>query len=51
MQPALARDSQYTLVTGALYGLFSGIFIGRAARLWRLAFRPAGAGATPVLNP
>src|SRR4051794_3339158 len=37
MQPSLARDTEYTLVTSALYGLFSGIFIGRTARLWRLA--------------
>ena len=41
LQPGLVRDGQYTLVTGALYGLFSGIFMGRAARLWRLAFRRA----------
>jgi hypothetical protein len=40
MQPQLARDGQFTLVVGALYGAFSGIFTGRAARLWRLAFRP-----------
>ena len=25
----------------ALYGAFSGTFAGRAARLWRLALRPA----------
>ncbi len=44
MQPALAQDDRYTLVTSALYGLFSGIFIGRAVRMWRLSFRlpPAG---------
>jgi hypothetical protein len=41
MQPALAHDSQYTLIVATLYGAFSGIFIGRAARLWRLASRPA----------
>lgn len=45
IQPGLARDSQYTLVVGTVYGLCSGIFIGRAARLWRLAARRAGAGA------
>lgn len=45
MQPALAHDGQYTLVIGGLYGLFSGAFAGRAARLWRLAMRPAGASA------
>lgn len=43
MNPALARDGQYTLIVAGLYGAFSGIFIGRAARLWRLAYRPAPA--------
>lgn len=37
MQPSLINDPSYTLVTGALYGLFSGIFAARALRLWRLA--------------
>lgn len=45
MQPRLALDGQYTLVVGALYGLFSGIFTGRAARLWRLASRRASSAA------
>jgi hypothetical protein len=49
MQPALANDSQYTLVAGAIYGAFSGIFAGRAARLWRLALRPATVPA-PALS-
>lgn len=39
MQPQLAHDGQFTLVAGALYGVFNGIFAGRAVRLWRLAFR------------
>jgi hypothetical protein len=43
MNPALAYDSQYALGVAAIYGLFSGAFIGRAARLWRLAYRPAHA--------
>ena len=47
MQSGLAREARYALPTAALYGLFSGIFIGRAARLWRLALRPA-AGAHPL---
>jgi hypothetical protein len=50
MAPTLARDGQYTLVVGALYGLFSGLFTGRAARLWRLALRPAGLPNVQVLN-
>ncbi|MDB5870897.1 MAG: hypothetical protein JWQ07_339 [Ramlibacter sp.] len=41
MKPSLAHDGQYTLVVGTLYGLFSGIFTGRAARLWLLARRPS----------
>lgn len=41
LQPSLARDGEYTLVVGTLYGMFSGIFIGRTVRLWRLAQRPS----------
>jgi hypothetical protein len=41
MRPALAQDGQYSVIVAGLYGLFSGIFIGRAARLLRLAYRPA----------
>ena len=41
MQLSLAQDSQYTLIVAAIYGTFSGIFMGRAARLWRLALRPS----------
>jgi hypothetical protein len=41
MQPALARDGEYTLIVAAVYGLCSGVFVGRAARLWRLAAESA----------
>lgn len=41
MQPALAHDGSYTLAVGTVYGVFSGLFAGRGARLWRLASRPA----------
>lgn len=44
MQPSLARDGQYTLIVAAIYGLGSGIFMGRAARLWRLAAERSGPG-------
>ncbi|MDB5913324.1 MAG: putative rane protein [Ramlibacter sp.] len=37
MAPRLMQDTQYALTAAALYGAFTGIFIGRAARLWRLA--------------
>lgn len=49
MQPGLAHDAQYTLVVGALYGIFSGTFAGRAIRLWRLALRPAVVPSSPSL--
>jgi uncharacterized protein DUF6622 len=49
MRPGLAHDANYVLVTGVLYGLFSGIFVGRAARLLRLALRSRPTrGALPV---
>lgn len=51
MQPGLARDGQYTLLVGALYGLFSGIFIGRAARLWRLAYHVGSSRLQLQRNP
>lgn len=35
--PALVRDGPYTLAVAALYGVFTGTFLGRAARLLRLA--------------
>jgi hypothetical protein len=36
MQPELARALSFSLVFSAIYGTFSGVFIGRAARLWKL---------------
>ena len=41
MNPGLARDGEYTLVVGALYGMFTGVFAGRAIPLLRLAYRPS----------
>jgi hypothetical protein len=41
MAPQLMRDTQYALTVAALYGAFTGMFVGRAARLWRLARTPA----------
>jgi uncharacterized membrane protein len=40
LHPLLAEDRSFTLAVVALYGAFSGVFLGRAARLWRLALRP-----------
>lgn len=48
MRPTLAQDSQYALIVGALYGLFSGTFIGRAVRLWRFASPTAPASGTAL---
>lgn len=48
MQPQLARDSQFTLVVGTLYGFFNGIFAGRAIRLWRLATKQQAPTAMPA---
>lgn len=48
MAPHMAQDGPFVLTVAALYGAFSGVFVGRAARLWRLALRapvPAAAAA------
>lgn len=37
MAPQLMRDPSYALTIAALYGAFTGLFIGRATRLWKLA--------------
>ena len=48
-QPALAHDVGFRLAFDALYGVFSGVFAARGARLWRLALQhehAAPAGST-----
>jgi hypothetical protein len=37
ISPQLASQAGFAFAFSALYGLFSGLFAGRAARLWRLA--------------
>lgn len=37
MQPALAQDGLLALQISTLYGVFSGLFVACALRLWRLA--------------
>lgn len=44
MAPQLVREPQYVLSVAVLYGAFTGVFVGRASRLWRLALRPAAGG-------
>jgi hypothetical protein len=41
MAPRLVQDTQYVWTVAALYGAFTGVFVGRAWRLWRLALRPS----------
>lgn len=37
LHPELAQNTSFALSISGLYGVFSGIFAARAARLWRLA--------------
>lgn len=45
MAPQLVQDTAYVLCVAALYGAFTGAFVGRAVRLWRLPLRSSLAGA------
>jgi hypothetical protein len=48
MHPEIRHDAAFALAVPLVYGVFSGIFAGRAIRLWKLAIRedraPAGVG-------
>ncbi|MBX3653391.1 MAG: hypothetical protein KIS62_07120 [Ramlibacter sp.] len=53
LQPTLVRDTAFALGIASLYGVFTGLFLARASRLWRLALRtrpsaPADAGQIPA---
>jgi len=48
MVPQLRELSSFALSMSALYGGFSGIFLGRALRLWKLALRSGQAAVAPV---
>lgn len=39
LHPTLANDAGFVLPVAALYGAFSGVFLGRAVQLWRLPLR------------
>jgi uncharacterized membrane protein len=39
IHPALLLDTSFVLPVATLYGCFSGLFLGRAAQLWRLPLR------------
>lgn len=40
IQPGLVHETAFVLPMAALSGVFSGVFLGRAAQLWRLALPP-----------
>jgi hypothetical protein len=40
LHPSLVMDTSFVLPVATLYGAVGGIFLGRAARLWRLALPP-----------
>jgi len=49
VHPELARNAMFAVAVCTLYGAFSGVFAGRALRLWRLARRQDGAaGGLPA---
>lgn len=48
MHPALAQNANFGVCLGAVYGTFSGIFLARAARLWRKAL---ASGSTTWSQP
>jgi uncharacterized membrane protein len=53
MHPELKANANFSLAIGTLYGVYSGIFAGRAVRLMRLTrlvLRPAAAPTLPALN-
>lgn len=41
MQPGLVQNTPYVVGVAALYGAFTGVFMGRASHLWRLPLRRA----------
>lgn len=48
MQPALASNTGFCATIGIMYGLFSGVFIARAGRLWLLAKSPSRVSVAAV---
>ncbi len=39
VRPEIRHDAAFALAVPVLYGVFSGVFAGRAVRLWKLAIR------------
>lgn len=47
IQPVLSENAGFILLISSLYGAMSGIFVGRAARLWQVSRRPGRASSVP----
>ncbi len=50
MRPELAHEAGFSLGFALLYGAFSGVFLARAARLWRLALQLESSPRTIVAS-
>ena len=50
LHPELKLHANFSLAIGTLYGVFSGVFAGRALRLVLLALRPAAVPSLPALH-
>lgn len=46
MQPAVVREAAFALPVAAVYGVFNGLFVGRALRLWGLALQAGRSAPT-----
>lgn len=51
MHPEFVQLPAFTAAASAAYGLFSGVFLGRALRLWRLASQAQPAALTTRSTP
>ena len=46
--PQMAQELSFALPIAAMYGAFSGVFLGRAMRLWKLAMGSAPGASQPA---
>ncbi|MDO8651029.1 MAG: hypothetical protein Q7R66_02430 [Undibacterium sp.] len=51
MQPALSHEAGFRLGFAILYGAFSGVFLARAVRLWRLVLSAGKGAVQPEIQP
>ena len=50
LQPGLRGNTEFSLGVAAVYGAFSGVFLARSGRLWRLAHGAEG-GHRSIVTP